>query len=73
MKFSIEERGEPRVEVQPEFAQVGNEKIIGSTHWKAADGIRQERYQVLTVRDGKIIDMQDCATLREAMRFARRH
>jgi hypothetical protein len=73
MKFQIEKRGERRVEVQPEFTQVGDDTIIGSTHWKGADGIRHERYQVLTVRDGKIIDMQGCATRREATRFARRH
>jgi hypothetical protein len=57
--------------VQPEFRQVG-EKIIGSTSWLGADGHRQERFQVLTVRDGKIVDMQGCASRRQAERFARR-
>jgi hypothetical protein len=33
----------------------------------------QERYQVLTIRDGRIVDMQGCRTKREAERFARRH
>jgi hypothetical protein len=38
-----------------------------------ADGIRHERYQVLTLRDGKIIDMQGCASRRAAERFAHSH
>jgi hypothetical protein len=59
--------------VQPEFTQVDDNKIIGSTQWTSDDGRRQERYQVLTFRDGKIIDMQGCASQREAERFARRH
>jgi hypothetical protein len=58
--------------VQPEFTQVGDNKIIGSTQWPGADGKRHERYQVLTLRDGKIIDMQGCASRREAERFAHR-
>ena len=71
MTFQIQKRGENRVEVQPEFTQVGD-KIIGSTRWLAADGTRGERYQVLTLRDGKIVDMQGCASRRQAERFARR-
>ena len=35
-----------------------------------AEGIPHERYQVLTLRDGKIMDMQGCASRREAERFA---
>jgi len=59
--------------VLPEFTQVGYDRIIGSTQWMGADGIRHERYQVVTVRDDKIIDMQGCASRRAAERFARRH
>jgi hypothetical protein len=69
----IKKRGERRTEVQPDFAQVGDNKIIGSTRWTGADGIPQERHQVVTLRGGKIIDMQGCASRREAERFARRH
>jgi hypothetical protein len=65
--------GERRVQVQPEFTQVGDNKIIGSTQWTGADGIRLDRHQVLTFRAGKIIDMQGFASRREAERFARRH
>lgn len=72
MTFRIRERGGRRIEVQPEFTRVGDDVIIGSSHWLGADGKRQERYQVLEVRDGKIVDMQGCATRREAERFARR-
>jgi len=71
LKFQIEKRGERRIEMQPEFTQVG-EKIIGSTRWLGADGRHHERFQVLTLRDGKIVDMQVCASRREAERFARR-
>jgi len=72
LAFQIKKRGARRIEVQPEFTQVGDE-IIGSTQWLGAGGRRQERFQVLTLRDGKIVDMQDCASRREAERFARRH
>jgi hypothetical protein len=73
LKFQIHKRGERRLSVQPEFTQVGENTIIGSAQWMSADGSPQERYQVLTLRDGKIIDMQGCASRREAERFARRH
>jgi hypothetical protein len=72
LAFQIEKRGERRIEVQPEFTQVGESKIIGSTQWMGADGVRQERFQVVTLRDGKIVDMQGCASRRAAERFARR-
>jgi len=69
LKFQIKKRGEQRIEIQPEFSQVGD-KLIGSTQWLGDDGRRHERFQVLTVRDGKIVDMQGCASRREAERFA---
>jgi hypothetical protein len=72
LQFQITKRGDRRVEVQPEFTQVGDDKIIGSTAWLGADGRRQERFQVLTLREGKIVDMQGCASRRDAERFARR-
>ena len=71
MRFQIQKRGERRIEIQPEFTQVGDDKIIGSTRW-LAEGQRAERFQVLTLRDGKIVDMQGCSSRREAERFARR-
>jgi hypothetical protein len=58
--------------VQPELTRVGDDKIIGSTHWTDHEGRRRERYQVLTFRNGKIIDIQGCASRRRAERFARR-
>ena len=72
MTFQIRKRGQRRIDVQPEFTMVGADKIIGSTTWRGVDGKRQERFQVLTLRDGKIVDMQGCSTRREAARFARR-
>jgi len=59
--------------VQPEFVQVGDDRIIGSTQWSGADGRRQERFQVLTIREGKIVDLQSCTSRRQAERFARSH
>lgn len=56
--------------VRPEFVQFGD-KIMGSTQWPAESG-RQGRFQVLTIRDGKIADMQGFASRRRAVRFARR-
>ncbi len=60
------------LEVQPEFTLVGDDKIIGSTHWRDENGKDVERFQVLTIRDGKIVDMQGCRSRREAERFALR-
>jgi hypothetical protein len=72
LTFQIRKRGDRRVEVQPEFTRVGEDVIIGSSHWLGPDGSRHERYQVLTLREGKIVDLQGCATRRQAERFARR-
>jgi hypothetical protein len=72
LKIQIMKRGEPRVEAQPEFTRVGDNKIIGSTQWTGDDGTRHQSYQVLTIRGSKIIDMQGCASRRDAERFARR-
>jgi hypothetical protein len=72
LTFQIRKRGSRRLEVQSEFTRVRDDVIIGSAAWLGADGRRQERYQVLTLRSGKIVDMQGCATRQEAQRFARR-
>jgi hypothetical protein len=74
LQFQIEKRGPAnRLAVTPEFTQTSTGKIIGSTHWQDADGRRQERFQVITLRDdGKIADIQGCSSRRAAERFARR-
>jgi ketosteroid isomerase-like protein len=72
MRVQIRKRAANRLQVRPEFTQIGDDKIIGSSEWMGVDGRRQVRYQVLTFRDGKIVDMQGCASRREAERFARR-
>jgi hypothetical protein len=69
LRLQIQKRGERRAKVQPEFTQVG-ERIIGSTAWLGADGHRHERFQVLTIRNGKIVDMQGCASRRPDDSFA---
>ena len=72
MKFQIEKRGLRRFEMQPTFTQVGEDTLISSTHWVNADGARESRCYVLSIRNGKIADMQACASMRQAKRFARR-
>ncbi len=72
MKSQIDNRGLHRFEMQPVFTEVGKDTIIGSTQWEDAEGIRETRCIVLTVRDGRIADMQACASMRQAKRFARR-
>ena len=72
MSFQIHKEGRFPIATPPDFTQVDDETIIGSSYRLADDGRREERYQVLTVRDGKIVDMQGCATRRQAERFARR-
>ena len=72
MAFQIQKRGRRKLEVRPEFEQVGENVVIGSTHWLDAEGRRQERFQVITLRDGMIADLQGCASRREAERHAKR-
>src|SRR5277367_5399437 len=71
MRHQIQKRAENRLQVKPEFTQVGDDRIIGSSECMGTDGRRQVRYQVLTLRDGKIVDIQGCASRDEADRFAR--
>ena len=59
------------MQIQPELTQVGD-KIVGSTIWRDDEGEDVERYQVLTLRHGKIADIQGCRTRREAERIVRR-
>jgi hypothetical protein len=72
LQSQIEKRGLHGFEVRPKFAQIGDDKIIGSSAWTDAEGRRHERHQVLTIRDGRIADMQVCASWRQARRFANR-
>jgi hypothetical protein len=72
LEHQIRGQGERRIEVEPEFTWVGDDRIIGAAHWLDADGARHERFQVITLRDGKIVDMQGCRSRREAEHFARR-
>jgi hypothetical protein len=72
LTFQVRKRGKLGIAVQPEFTRVGDNKVIGATQWVGGDGRRQERFQVLTLRDGKIVHMQGCPTRRQAERFARR-
>jgi hypothetical protein len=72
LAFQIEKRGGRTPIAQPEFSMVGDDTVIGSTIWVDDSGERIERYQVLTIRDGKIVDLQGCETRRDAERFARR-
>ena len=70
MKYATKKRGEHNVAFDPELISVSEDVVVGATHWLDDEGKRRERYQVLTVQDGKIVDMQDCKTRRQAERFA---
>jgi hypothetical protein len=71
LQFLPRKRGERPVPIAPEFTQVGD-KVIASSQWAVAEGRYQERLMVFTFRDGKIIDMQGCASRREAEQYAKR-
>jgi hypothetical protein len=71
LRFEIEARRSQAPHARPEFTQIGD-KIIGSTIWLDDQGEDVERYQVITIRDGKIADMQGCRTRYEAEHVARR-
>jgi ketosteroid isomerase-like protein len=57
-----------------EVDQVGDRLVVGG-RWTMQDGSQEtaERFfQVLTVRDGRIVDMQGCTSRRAALRYAKR-
>jgi len=72
LESQLVNRGLHQFEMQPAFAQVGEDQLIGSTQWVDVEGVRESRSIVLTIRDGKIADMQVCGSMRQAQRFARR-
>jgi hypothetical protein len=72
LQHQIDKLGAQGFEMRPTFAQVTDHQIIGTASWLDPHGRRQERYQVLTIRDGKIADMQVCGSWRRAKRFASR-
>jgi ketosteroid isomerase-like protein len=54
--------------------QIGDRVVVGG-RWTMHDDSRQDAgrfFQVLTVRDGRIVDIQGCRGRREATRIARR-
>lgn|GEM_PF-4409324 len=56
------------------FARIGADKVIGTAQLRDEDGkLRGRNPVVITFREGKIVDMQGCATRIEAEQFARRH
>ena len=57
-----------------QFARVGDRIVLGG-RWTMDDGgheVASRFFQVLTVRDGRIVDMQGYASRRAALRYARR-
>lgn len=69
LAVGIKEQGGGRI-TEPEFTKVGTDRVIGSALYLGDEPL--ERYNVLTIRDGKIVDMQGCRSMHEAERFARR-
>jgi len=55
------------------LARLGDDKVIGTAQLRDAEGkLRGRNPVVITFRDGRIVDMQGCATRVEAEQFARR-
>jgi ketosteroid isomerase-like protein len=57
-----------------QFEQVDDRLVIGGS-WTMEDGSREEAgrfFEVLTVRDGRIVDIKGCTSRRAAGRYARR-
>jgi hypothetical protein len=71
LDFQIQKEGDGRFRFEPTFTEFGD-KLVGSAGWTDPEGRRHERHAVLTIRNGKIADMQECGSWREAKRFARR-
>jgi hypothetical protein len=72
LESAVRSRRPRGLEVQSDFTLVGDDRVISSTRWLDPDGETHERFQVLTIRDDKIADMQGCKSRREAERYARR-
>ena len=72
MQSQLDKRDLHDFEIRPRFTQVGENRIVGSAQWFDAYRGRQNRHVVLTIRNGKIADMQTCGSRRAAMRFAKR-
>jgi ketosteroid isomerase-like protein len=54
--------------------RVGDRVVVGG-RWTMENGTRETAgrfFQVLTVRDGRIVDMQGCSSRRAALRYAKR-
>jgi ketosteroid isomerase-like protein len=71
LRLQLKKPGLGSMQIRPTFTQIGDDRIIGSTEWVDENDRRIERFQVLTFRAGKIVDMQGCTSLRAAERFAR--
>jgi len=54
------------------FARVRDDKVIGTAQMRGDDGRPRERNPHFS-GNGKIVDMQGCASRIEAEQFARRH
>jgi hypothetical protein len=72
LQGQIDDRGLHDFTMRPQLTAIGDDKVIGSSQWLDAEGRRHERFHVLTIRDGKIADMQVCGSWRQAKRFAKR-
>jgi len=73
LRFAIEKRGGAAgIAEGTDYIRVADDRVIGSTHWHDPEGRHHESHHVLTLRVGKIVDMQGCRTRRAAERFARR-
>jgi hypothetical protein len=72
LQSQLENRGLHRFEMSPSFERLDDDVLIGSTQWTDEAEVIERRHFVLTIRDGKIADMQMCGSRRQAKQFARR-
>jgi ketosteroid isomerase-like protein len=60
-----------QIRTAPVFEQFGD-TVLATSPWVGAEGRQQDRFMVLTVRDGKIMNMRGFTSRRQAERCARR-
>jgi hypothetical protein len=68
----IDQPGLQGFELRPKFTEIGEDKLIGSGESFDDQGRREDRYYILTTREGQIADMRACGSWRQAKRFAKR-
>lgn len=72
MQYAIERKATGRFRLPQEYEELDGGMVLAHSEWDVPEGGSESRHIVLTLREGRIADMQGFATRREALRFARR-